>query len=243
MQSLSVDFSKAGEALRLWAAGEGDELRDILGASATILAHFSAALSGYALREHTIRDHLKAIRAREQALNELKQKRKAAHADADSAERRLNKMGRQHKNLSAQIAQHTQQLAKVREMDGQILSEEAALGDFKRSSVRALIGLKFGGLMECCEKGRVVAELGAISFRRSRRSQLNRVWHARSTWGTNARSSASLRQSAAWGRSYSRPWRGRPTPTPRRGLNFLQGRSARITRGWVASSQTRGPAA
>ncbi|KAJ7489136.1 hypothetical protein FB451DRAFT_683278 [Mycena latifolia] len=46
LQKLSVDFAKAAEALRIWGTGEGDDLGDILGASTTILAHFSGALSG-----------------------------------------------------------------------------------------------------------------------------------------------------------------------------------------------------
>ncbi|KAJ7445939.1 hypothetical protein B0H11DRAFT_2290686 [Mycena galericulata] len=60
LQKLSVDFAKAGETLRIWGAGEGEDLGDILGASTTILAHFSAALTGYATREHAIRDAIQA---------------------------------------------------------------------------------------------------------------------------------------------------------------------------------------
>ncbi|KAF7369233.1 hypothetical protein MVEN_00251000 [Mycena venus] len=236
LQKLSVDFTKASEALRTWGAGEGDDLGDILGASTTILAHFSAALSGYATREHAIRDvsgsvpvsisvsvsvsvsglglvmfrslgrtlratdwpltvvadlpgttrasgalrvkdflldtillsefcvelvatvHLKQIRTREEALDELKRRRKATLARADSAEKKLNKMGPEHKNLAQQTDILNQLQAQIRGMDGEIMNEEAALGDFKRTSARALMGLKFGGLMECCEKGCVVAE-------------------------------------------------------------------------------------
>ena len=40
------------------------------------------------------------------------------------------------------------------------MTEEAALGDFKRTSARAFMGLKFGGLMECSEKACIVAEVG-----------------------------------------------------------------------------------
>ncbi|KAJ7097537.1 hypothetical protein C8R44DRAFT_889078 [Mycena epipterygia] len=301
LQKLSVDFSKASEALRVWGAGEGDDLGDILGASTTILAHFSAALSGYAAREHSIRDvsmlnrlsfidilsiclpspgpffmlsrkvgeppgrhiHvdavrrppclsasrramtriatpsavwaenisprpgtlarrssdpsswwfqmprgavggvsgaaavvcrcrvlssgcplwpilipisrpvicslsdsrpppqlLKSIRTREEALDELKRRRKTALGRADSAEKKLNKMGPEHKNLAAQTDALNTLQAQIRGMDGEIMNEEAALGDFKRSSARTLMGLKFGGLMEACEKGCIVAEVG-----------------------------------------------------------------------------------
>ncbi|KAJ7176840.1 hypothetical protein C8R46DRAFT_1188553 [Mycena filopes] len=160
LQKLSVDFTKASEALRVWGAGEGDDLGDILGASTTILAHFSAALSGYAAKEHTIRDHLKQVRTREEALDELKRRRKATLARADSAEKKLNKMGPEHKNLAQQTDVLGQLQAQIRGMDNEIMNEEAALGDFKRSSARALMGLKFGGLMEACEKGCVVGDVG-----------------------------------------------------------------------------------
>ncbi|KAJ7220721.1 Eisosome component PIL1-domain-containing protein [Mycena pura] len=160
LQKASVDIAKASETLRVWGAGEGDDLNDILGASTTILGHFSAALSGYATREHAIRDHLKAVRTREEALDELKRRRKSALARADSTEKKLNKMGPEHKNLPAQTEMLAQQQAQIRQMDGEIMNEEAALGDFKRTSVRAFMGIKFGGLLECCEKGCVVAEMG-----------------------------------------------------------------------------------
>ncbi|KAK7052083.1 hypothetical protein R3P38DRAFT_2858473 [Favolaschia claudopus] len=160
LQKLSVDFSKASDALRTWGMGEGDDLGDILSASSTILAHWSNALTTYAGMEHTIRDHLKQIRTREEALDELKRRRKATLARADSAEKKLNKMGPEHKNLAQQTDTLNQLQMQIRGMDNEILNEEAALGDFKRSSARTLMGLKFGGLMECCEKGCIVAEVG-----------------------------------------------------------------------------------
>ena len=41
----------------------------------------------------------------------------------------------------------------VRAMDSEIMLGEAALSDFKRSATKVWMGLKFGGLVECCEKG------------------------------------------------------------------------------------------
>ena len=43
----------------------------------------------------------------------------------------------------------------IRQMDSDILAEEANLGDYKRATVRSWMGRKFGGLLECCEKGSV----------------------------------------------------------------------------------------
>ncbi|KAJ7779204.1 hypothetical protein B0H16DRAFT_1501917, partial [Mycena metata] len=93
--------------------------------------------------------YLKQIRTREEALDELKRRRKAILARADSAEKKLNKMGPEHKNL----AQQTDVLGV---MDNEIMNEEAALGDFKRSSARA-------DGAQCCEKGCVAADVGEIS--------------------------------------------------------------------------------
>ncbi|KAJ7818789.1 hypothetical protein B0H14DRAFT_3876898 [Mycena olivaceomarginata] len=45
---------------------------------------------------------------------------------------------------------------------GDIMTEEAALGDFKSASTRALMGLKFGGLMEAWETGCVVGRVGQV---------------------------------------------------------------------------------
>ena len=42
-----------------------------------------------------------------------------------------------------------------REMNSKIKLEEAALVDYKRTSTKMWMGLKFGGLVECCEKGAV----------------------------------------------------------------------------------------
>ncbi|KAF7290547.1 hypothetical protein MIND_01294800 [Mycena indigotica] len=162
LQKLSVDLTKASDALRVWGNGEGEDLGDILGASTTVMSHFSTALSSYASKEHAIRDHLKAIRTREEALDELKRRRKATLARADSAEKKLNKMGAEHKNLAAQTDTLAQLQAQIRQMDGEIMNEEAALGDFKRSSTRAFMGLKFGGLLETSEKGCIVADMGIV---------------------------------------------------------------------------------
>ncbi|CAK5264638.1 unnamed protein product, partial [Mycena citricolor] len=160
LQKLSVDLSKAGDSLRAWGQGEGDDLGDILTASSTILSLWSTALTAYASREHAIRDQLKQIRTREEALDELKRRRKATHARADSAEKKLNKMGPEHKNLGAQTELLTGLQAQIRSMDVDIMNEETSLSDFKRSASRAFLGLKFGGLMECCEKGCIIAESG-----------------------------------------------------------------------------------
>ncbi|KAF8999065.1 Eisosome component PIL1-domain-containing protein [Cyathus striatus] len=162
LQKLSVDFSKASEALRTWGLGEGDDLGDILSASTAMLTHFSSALSTYASHGHTIREHLKAIRTREEALDDLKRRRRSVGSEADSAERKLSKMGPEHKNLSTQTDTLNRLRDEIRTLDTEIMKEEAALGDFKRSTTRTWMGLKFGGLTECCEKGKIVGDYGKV---------------------------------------------------------------------------------
>ncbi|TFK32368.1 hypothetical protein BDQ12DRAFT_692575 [Crucibulum laeve] len=162
LQKLSVDFSKASEALRAWGLGEGDDLGDILSASTTILTHFSSALSQYATHGHQIREHLKAIRTREEALDALKRRRRTVMSEADSADRKLSKMNPEHKNLQAQTDTLYRLREEIRTIDSDIMTEEAALGDFKRFMTRTLMGLKFGGLLECCEKGTIAGEFGKL---------------------------------------------------------------------------------
>jgi hypothetical protein len=63
-------------------------------------------------------------------------------------------MNPEHKNLAMQ----TETLNRLRDdiwmMSSGIMLEEAALGDFKRTTRGMWMGLKFGGLLECCEKAR-----------------------------------------------------------------------------------------
>ncbi|KAJ6607663.1 hypothetical protein B0H10DRAFT_2227574 [Mycena sp. CBHHK59/15] len=109
--------------------------------------------------------HLKSIRTREEALDELKRRRKATAAKADAAERKLNKMGPEHKNLAGQTDVLGGLREMIRGMDGEIMNEEAALGDFKRHSARALMGLKFGGLREACAGARSSRRRASRLFR------------------------------------------------------------------------------
>ncbi|KAI6004483.1 hypothetical protein F5J12DRAFT_837272 [Pisolithus orientalis] len=160
LQRLSTDLTKASDALRVWGQGEGDDLGDILTASTTILSHFSAALTTWASLHHTVRDNMKDVRTREEALDDLRRRRKRVGASAESAEKKLNKMSPEHKNLGAQADTLNRLREEMRAMDGDILREEAALGDHKRKCTKNWMILKFGGLVECCEKGNIVGDIG-----------------------------------------------------------------------------------
>jgi len=73
-------------------------------------------------------------------------------------------MGSENKHLQMQTELLNRLNGEIRTIDGEIMSEEAALGDFKRSTVRVVMGFKFGGLVECCEKGVVRLFSFALSF-------------------------------------------------------------------------------
>jgi hypothetical protein len=76
--------------------------QDILSASTALLAQFSSAISQYTAHSHTIRDTLKSIRSREEALDELKRRRRTVHRKGEDADKNLSKMSPEHKNLEAQ---------------------------------------------------------------------------------------------------------------------------------------------
>ncbi|KAF8550412.1 hypothetical protein OG21DRAFT_1499796 [Imleria badia] len=160
LQKLRVDLAKAGDALRIWGQGEGDDLGDILTASSTILVHFATSLSTYSSLHHTIRDSMKSVRTREEGLDDLRRRRRRVGASAEAAEKKLNKMNPEHKNLSVQADTLNKLREEMRALDGEIVREEAELGDYKRKCTKDWMGFKFGGLVECCETGVIVGDIG-----------------------------------------------------------------------------------
>ena len=115
LQKLSNDFAKSSECLRSWGAGEGDDLavsiyyslalpthhlgpvffswKDTLSASTTLLLFLSTALSQFASHEATVREQMKAVRSREENLDELRRRRRNVVSKADAADKKLSKMG------------------------------------------------------------------------------------------------------------------------------------------------------
>jgi hypothetical protein len=183
LHRLGADFEKAAEALGVWGEGEGEDLgvslhylplpfplfsdtafplyQDILSGSTTILNLFSAALFKYAEHETSIRELMKSVRTREENLDALRKQRKSLGKSLDSASKKLNKMTSSSDNYANtnKISEQTEVLNQLRDqarvMDSEIMTEEAALGDFKRKSSKEWMELKFGGLSECSEKGSV----------------------------------------------------------------------------------------
>lgn len=102
---------------------------------------------------------MKAIRTREENLDEVKRRRKALANKADAADKKLSKMSAENKNFQSQADSLNRLREEIRTMDAEVLNEEASLGDFKRSSTKHWMGTKFGALLECSTKGTVCTPL------------------------------------------------------------------------------------
>jgi len=90
----------------------------------------------------------------------MHRRRKSIMSKADSADKRLSKMSPENKNLRQQTDLLTNLRDQIRTLDVEIMDEEANLGDWKRAKAREWMGVLFGGLLECSEKGAVVATFG-----------------------------------------------------------------------------------
>jgi len=162
LQKLSTDLSKSSDALKTWGLGEGEDLGDVLSHGASILSHVSNALSVFASHEQTVRELLKSIRSREEKLDETRNRRKAVGSKADAAEKKLSKMGSENKNLPSQTDLLNRLRDEIRQLDSEIMTEEARIGDFKRHTTKNFMTLKLGGLLEFAEKATIVGELGKL---------------------------------------------------------------------------------
>jgi peptidoglycan hydrolase CwlO-like protein len=129
--------------------------QDTLNVSTSLLSHFSSALSQYSSHEQVIRDHLKAIRTREEGLDDMKRRKKSLLTKADSADKKLSKMSSEHKQLAMQTALLAKLNSDIKLIEEEIVVEETSMADFKRSTARSLLAHKFGGMLEFCEKGTV----------------------------------------------------------------------------------------
>lgn len=102
-----------------------------------------------------MRDHLKAIRTREESLDDLERRRRSILRKAEEADKKLSKMSPENKYFTTQTETLNYLRDDIQTLNSDIMSEEAALDKFKRSATKIWMGLKFGGLVECCQKGSV----------------------------------------------------------------------------------------
>jgi hypothetical protein len=96
---------------------------------------------------------MKTVRTEEENLDLLRNRRKSVASKADAAERKLTKMDPGHKDRGVQSALLEGLRNSIRELDSEIMTGEAKLGDLKRTLAQFWMTLKFGGLEECCRKG------------------------------------------------------------------------------------------
>ncbi|KAL5640537.1 hypothetical protein ACGC1H_007698 [Rhizoctonia solani] len=162
VQRLAGDIGKSAEMLRIWGQGEGDDLGDVLTHSTNLLAQFSAALTQLASYEEQIRTQMKSIRSREEALDEMKRRKRTVDHKADSADKKLAKMGAEHKGRMAQVELLNELKEEGRRLEIDIVNEEAAIGDYKRRVTREFLGLKFAGMVELAEKTTIIGDLGKL---------------------------------------------------------------------------------
>ncbi|KAI0338384.1 hypothetical protein BDW22DRAFT_709989 [Trametopsis cervina] len=164
LQKLSLDMAKAAECLKNWGQSEGDDLGDTLTASTSVLLHYASALSRFSSHEGAVREQMKSVRTREENLDEVKRRRKSLAGKAEAADKKLTKMSAENKNFQSQADSLNKLREEIRALDTEIMNEEASLGDFKRTTAKYWMGIKFGALMECSEKGMIVGEIGKLAI-------------------------------------------------------------------------------
>ncbi|KAG2136939.1 uncharacterized protein EDB93DRAFT_1253799 [Suillus bovinus] len=160
LQRLSSDFLKAADSMRTWAISEGDDLSDILNSSRTLLAHFSGALNCYSSIQNIVRDNMKAVRTREESLDNLQRRRRRTAASVESIRKKLARMTQETKAFDAQMDALNISREALRHLDAKIAHERSTIVAFKRKCTKNWLTLKFGGLVECCEKGMIIGETG-----------------------------------------------------------------------------------
>jgi hypothetical protein len=129
---LISESAKAGAALPNYGLQEGPDLHDVLTQTSVLLNHLSSSLNTFAERETSLRTAFKRIREREEALGELRSRRRTTGNKAEAAEKKLAKMGPENKALPSQTELLENLRYQMRTMDTDIVNEESKIGDFKR---------------------------------------------------------------------------------------------------------------
>lgn len=159
---MAAESQRAAVALPLYGNQEGPDLADVLNHSSTLLNHLSDAFNVFGNHQASMRVCYKKIREREEALEETRRRRRRTAQNAESAEKKLAKMGTENKGLPSQTELLERLRTEIRQLDTDIVTEEAKLGDFKRQTVKEAMSLKFGGLEELGEKLCIIGELGKL---------------------------------------------------------------------------------
>ncbi|WFD36085.1 hypothetical protein MCUN1_002956 [Malassezia cuniculi] len=154
----AAEFQKNANALRAWGSSEGDDFADVMPKVALLYESYSRAQVRFNYFVSTMRLHLKSIRAREEHFAELKNRKRALQSKIESVEKKLSRMGPENRDLAKVTGSLKEMRSDMEVMRNELISEDAAISDFKRRTIVEAIGLKAGGLMEMAEKSIVIAE-------------------------------------------------------------------------------------
>lgn len=124
--------------------------------------HYTSAQERLNSHLSTLRLHFKSVRSREEGLASLKSKKRALASKIESVEKKLSKMGPENKELTKTTATLKEYRSEMQSLTTEVVTEELAIGDFKRRTTREAMGIKCGGLLEFAEKVTIVAEIGKM---------------------------------------------------------------------------------
>ena len=132
-------------------------------ACSKLISRWISSLTPLATNVPRIRESLKAARTREEALDDMRRRKGSLRSKIVSEKKKYDKMGGDTESLQQQRPRKLllQSLRRdLHAIDIEITNEEASLGDWKRIKAREWMAVLLGGLLECSEKGTVVAALG-----------------------------------------------------------------------------------
>jgi hypothetical protein len=158
----AADFKKNAEAIKAWSAEEGPDLNDVVGKVSLLYDHYTASQNRLNSHLTTVRLHFKSIRTREEALSDLKARKRSLGSDIEKVEKKLAKMGPENKDLMRTTASLKEMRTEMEGMHVEVMNEEAAIGDFKRRTIRESLGIKSGALLEMAEKLTIIAEISKL---------------------------------------------------------------------------------
>lgn len=90
----------------------------------------------------------------------MKARKRNLASKIESVEKKLAKMGPENKELMKTTSMLKEHRAEMESLKIEVMTEEAAIGDFKRRTSKEAMGLKCGGMLELAEKLTIVAEMG-----------------------------------------------------------------------------------
>ena len=126
---------------------------------AVLWEHYPSSVQRLNTHLSTIRLHHKAIRTREEALSELRSRKRSLAGRIDSVEKKLAKMGPENKELAKTTSSLKELRNEMSALSQEVLVETAGLEDFKRRSMKESLGMKCSALVELAEKMIVMAEM------------------------------------------------------------------------------------